>query len=90
MTDPFMMGGIKILTSTMMMDYLPTGRPVRYSRKKRLQKKYLKKYGRRYVESPKTYLVEVKPGVMVGHPILVAQLRAQLAELEAGGANGSV
>ena len=76
-------GDIRIITSTQCVDYLPLGKPARYHRKKRVQKTWIKRYGRRYIEVPKPDLLEIKKGVFVGHPETVAKLKAEI-EREAG------
>ncbi len=73
-------GDLRIITSTQCVDYLPLGKPARYHRKKRIQKKWIKRYGRRYVEVPKPDLLEIKKGVFVGHPETVAKLKAQIEQ----------
>lgn len=71
-------GGVRIISSTQCVDYLPLGKPVRYHRKKRIQKKWLKRYGRRYIEVPKPELLQIKNGVFVGHPETIAKLKAEI------------
>jgi hypothetical protein len=71
--------GIRIISSTQCLDYLPVGAPARTHRKKRVQKKWLKRYGRRYVEVPYPKLMQISPGVFVGHPDTIAKLQAEIA-----------
>jgi hypothetical protein len=72
-------GGIRIISSTQCVDYKPEGPPVRWHRKKRIRNKWLKRYGRRYIEVPKPHLLEIKSGVFVGHPETIAKLQAEIA-----------
>ena len=73
-----LIGGITLIASPMMVEYKAEGRPVRYHRKKRIQKKLLKRYGRRFIEVPKPHLIEVKPGYLVGHPETIMRMRAEI------------
>jgi hypothetical protein len=82
---PVFIEGFRIIASTMMVDHLPLGRPVRYHRKARIQKKWLKRYGRRFIEVPKPDLLQINKDTLVGHPDTIERVKREIEKIGVGG-----